>query len=199
MRSPMKTSACHPFQTLVATGSTQDPNGTIWPLGDSLLLGAVSRFRPFVQHWRNNRTRPNYGRSLTPFSNGCGHKAKLVAQPKRRTQENCVYHAADSSSKWIGMTEAAANTRDKLNEPERKVLLLLAQGHTVKSIARQTGWTAPAVNERLRSARQKTGVGSSRELARLITQENEDTKIGLAGSSDQFLGSVDKLVHPQAD
>ncbi|MBN8809286.1 MAG: hypothetical protein J0I47_13775 [Sphingomonas sp.] len=55
-----------------------------------------------------------------------------------------------------------------LNAAEREALALLASGHTAKSIATLTGRTEAAVNERLRDARRKTGVGSSRELARLL-------------------------------
>lgn len=44
--------------------------------------------------------------------------------------------------------------------------------------------TEGAVNERLREARRKTGVGSSRELARLAAApENRDEKIGVAGAA----------------
>lgn len=68
-----------------------------------------------------------------------------------------------------------------LNPAEREVLTLLAQGHTAKSIATLTGKSEGAVNERLREARRKTGMGSSRELARLYAvQENRDEQIGVA-------------------
>ena len=68
----------------------------------------------------------------------------------------------------------------RLNEAERRVLSLLAEGHTAKSIARSIDCTPSAVNERLREARRKTGVGSSRELARLLkAQENRDEQIGV--------------------
>jgi DNA-binding CsgD family transcriptional regulator len=69
---------------------------------------------------------------------------------------------------------------DRLNDAERGVLRLLAEGHTAKSIANATGSTPAAVNERLREARRKTGVGSSRELARLLrAQENRHEQIGV--------------------
>lgn len=69
----------------------------------------------------------------------------------------------------------------RLNATERDILQLLGAGHTAKSIATLRGLSVAAVNERLRSARRKTGVGSSRELARLLTaQENRDDFIGLA-------------------
>ncbi|WP_066811622.1 helix-turn-helix transcriptional regulator [Sphingomonas asaccharolytica] len=71
----------------------------------------------------------------------------------------------------------------KLNAAERTALSLLAQGHTAKSIATLTDRSVGAVNERLREARRKTGVGSSRELARLFAaQENRDDLIGMAPS-----------------
>jgi len=57
---------------------------------------------------------------------------------------------------------------DALNARELEVLRLLAEGHTIKSIAAQLGRTEASINERLRDARRKTGVGSSRELARQL-------------------------------
>lgn len=71
----------------------------------------------------------------------------------------------------------------RLNDAERQVLRMLGEGHTAKSIANATGSTPAAVNERLREARRKTGVGSSRELARLLkAQENrhEQMRLGRA-------------------
>lgn len=55
-----------------------------------------------------------------------------------------------------------------LNDNELEILRLLASGHTAKSIAASLGRSETAINERLREARRKTGVGSSRELARLL-------------------------------
>ena len=70
----------------------------------------------------------------------------------------------------------------ELNDTEREYLLLLQRGHTAKTIAVSKGVTEAAVNERFRSARRKTGVGSSRELARRLgpIQENRDEVFGLA-------------------
>jgi DNA-binding CsgD family transcriptional regulator len=74
----------------------------------------------------------------------------------------------------------------RLNEAERRVLRLLAEGHTVKSIASEFGTTPAAVNERLREARRKTGAGSSRELARLLrSQENRHEQLGV-GRAQSF-------------
>lgn len=55
-----------------------------------------------------------------------------------------------------------------LSDKELEVLHLLAMGHTGKSIAARLGQSEASVNERLRDARRKTGVGSSRELARIV-------------------------------
>ena len=70
---------------------------------------------------------------------------------------------------------------DALNQRELEILRLLAGGHTVKSIAVQLGRSEASINDRLREARRKTGVGSSRELARLIdTQKIWDRKSDLS-------------------
>lgn len=76
------------------------------------------------------------------------------------------------------------------------MLRLLASGHTVKSIAAQLGRSEPSINERLRDARRKTGVGSSRELARLLAaQKNRDRNIGLAPTSP----AIDAVEQPASD
>ena len=73
----------------------------------------------------------------------------------------------------------AANL-SRLNESERRILRMLAEGHTAKTVATELETSPAAVNERLREARRKTGVGSSRELARLLkAQENCDEIIGV--------------------
>ena len=63
---------------------------------------------------------------------------------------------------------------------------LLAHGHTAKTIATLEGLSVNVVNERLRSARRKTGAVSSRELARLVgrdegraAQENRNKFFGV--------------------
>lgn len=73
----------------------------------------------------------------------------------------------------------------RLNDAERRILRLLAEGHTIKSAAGIIGASPAALNERLREARRKTGVGSSRELARkLRALENRDREIGVAADRD---------------
>lgn len=68
----------------------------------------------------------------------------------------------------------------RLNDSEREILRLLAQGHTAKSVADLTGRSVGSVNERLRDARRKTGVSSSRALSRaFVAQENRDDLIDI--------------------
>lgn len=68
-----------------------------------------------------------------------------------------------------------------LSDREMEVLRLLVAGHTVKTIAARLGRSETSINERLRSARRKTGVGSSRELARLLDfQKTCDENIDLS-------------------
>lgn len=67
----------------------------------------------------------------------------------------------------------------RLSEREREVLRLLVRGHDIKSIARQLGISTTAVNERLRQSRQKLGVSSSREAARMVASEEGDHNISV--------------------
>jgi DNA-binding CsgD family transcriptional regulator len=82
----------------------------------------------------------------------------------------------------------------RLSNSEQQVLRLLAEGHTAKSIASELGLSQGAVNDRLRSARKKAGVGSSRELARWLrtaetgSPETGAEKIGL--SAPRVIGKM---------
>lgn len=68
-----------------------------------------------------------------------------------------------------------------LTDKELEVLRMLTAGHTIKSIAATLGRSEASINERLRDARRKTGIGSSRELARLVAgQENWPRKTDLS-------------------
>ncbi|WP_395395416.1 hypothetical protein WBP07_08215 [Novosphingobium sp. BL-8A] len=79
----------------------------------------------------------------------------------------------------------------KLSETELHILRLFAQGHTAKSVAAETERTVGAVNERLREARRKTGIASSRELARILAaQEYRDDKIDLDQRHEGHQGSI---------
>jgi len=70
-----------------------------------------------------------------------------------------------------------------LSTKELEILHLLAMGHTGKSIAARLGQSEASINERLRDARRKTGVSSSRELARIVdAQKIWDKNIDLSSS-----------------
>lgn len=56
----------------------------------------------------------------------------------------------------------------QLSDREKQILRLLAHGHDAKSAARMLDVSIHTVNERLRDARRKLGVSSSREAARLL-------------------------------
>lgn len=65
---------------------------------------------------------------------------------------------------------------DALTAKEKDALRLLLCGHDAKSSARELGLSVHTVNERLRDARRKLGVTSSREAARLLlAAEGRDT------------------------
>lgn len=55
-----------------------------------------------------------------------------------------------------------------LTEKEKQTLRLMVRGHDAKSLARHLGLSVHTVNERLRDARRKLDVSSSREAARLL-------------------------------
>ncbi len=55
-----------------------------------------------------------------------------------------------------------------LSEKEKQTLRLIVRGHDAKSMARHLGLSVHTVNERLRDARRKLEVSSSREAARLL-------------------------------
>jgi len=55
-----------------------------------------------------------------------------------------------------------------LTEKEKQTLRLIVRGHDAKSIARSLGLSVHTINERLRDARRKMEVSSSREAARLL-------------------------------
>ncbi|WP_207780680.1 sigma factor-like helix-turn-helix DNA-binding protein [Caulobacter radicis] len=88
----------------------------------------------------------------------------------------------------------------RLSDAERRALLLLAHGHTAKTAAVELGVSEGSINERLREARRKAGVGSSRQLARIVAaeaqagkdkaapQENRDRKIGMAAPATRGQG-----------
>jgi TonB family protein len=76
--------------------------------------------------------------------------------------------------------------------------MLLAQGHEAKSIASTLELSVHTVNERLRSARRKLGVSSSREAARLLLAQegreahknsgHKEIRVARAGPGQSELG-----------
>lgn len=66
-----------------------------------------------------------------------------------------------------------------LTEKEKQTLRLIVRGHDAKSVARSLGLSVHTINERLRDARRKMAVSSSREAARLLF-ESEGGEPGAA-------------------
>lgn len=64
---------------------------------------------------------------------------------------------------------------DALTDKEKQVLRLLVRGHDAKSIARHLALSVHTINERLRDARRKLAVASSREAARLLFEHEDGT------------------------
>lgn len=75
-----------------------------------------------------------------------------------------------------------------LTEKEKQTLRLIARGHDAKSSARDLGLSVHTINERLREARRKMAVSSSREAARrLLAAESP----GGAPATPQFSADID--------
>lgn len=66
------------------------------------------------------------------------------------------------------MQMPAARTLDTLTDREKATLRLIVRGHDAKSAARALDLSVHTINERLRAARRKLAVSSSREAARLL-------------------------------
>jgi DNA-binding CsgD family transcriptional regulator len=76
-----------------------------------------------------------------------------------------------------------ASSLDVLTDKEKDALRLLLRGHDAKSSARELGLSVHTVNDRLRDARRKLGVTSSREAARRLLAEE--------GGAPETLGDKD--------
>jgi DNA-binding CsgD family transcriptional regulator len=80
-----------------------------------------------------------------------------------------------------------------LTEREKQTLRLLLDGHDAKSMARHLGLSVHTINERLRDARRKLAVSSSKEAARLLRRaEGGPETLG-----DRHLGDADPAKHDQ--
>lgn len=83
-----------------------------------------------------------------------------------------------------------------LTEREKETLRLLLVGHDAKSIAHHLGLSVHTVNERLRDARRKLGVSSSREAARRLVRLEGHPPKSLA---DKDLGVAPEARNPHPD
>ena len=70
-----------------------------------------------------------------------------------------------------------------LTEKEKETLRLILQGHDAKSMANALDLSVHTINERLRAARRKFEVTSSKEAARLLLE--------VEGATPEFLGAKD--------
>lgn len=66
------------------------------------------------------------------------------------------------------MTMTARDGIGTLTEKEKQTLRLIVRGHDAKSTARSLNLSVHTINERLRDARRKMAVSSSREAARML-------------------------------
>lgn len=66
------------------------------------------------------------------------------------------------------MLEPMTDRCAALTEKEKQTLRLIVRGHDAKSTARHLGLSVHTINERLRDARRKLAVSSSREAARML-------------------------------
>lgn len=91
---------------------------------------------------------------------------------------------------------------DTLTDKEKETLRLIVRGHDAKSAASELDLSVHTINERLRSARRKLDVTSSREAARLLL-ESEGVSIDTGPAADpQNLGHKafgDASAPPSAD
>lgn len=82
--------------------------------------------------------------------------------------------------------ETQVDGRDwALTDKEKQTLRLIVRGHDAKSTARTLGLSVHTINERLREARRKMAVSSSREAARLLLAAEGD---GVATPTPNPLG-----------
>lgn len=75
------------------------------------------------------------------------------------------------------MTMQAKAGIGALTDREKQTLRLIVRGHDAKSIARELNLSVHTINERLRDARRKLAVSSSREAARMLLEVEGDTSL----------------------
>ena len=81
-----------------------------------------------------------------------------------------------------------------LTEKEKQTLRLLLDGHDAKSMARQLELSVHTINERLRDARRKLAVSSSKEAARVVREIEaaNPERLGDKGFGDAETPSIDQ-------
>ena len=80
-----------------------------------------------------------------------------------------------------------------LTEREKQALRLMGRGHDAKSMASHLGLSVHTVNERLRAARRKLAVSSSREAARRLLDSEPDSP---NSSGHRILGEAGPHLSP---
>ena len=86
-----------------------------------------------------------------------------------------------------------------LTEKEKQTLRLIVCGHDAKSTARSLGLSVHTINERLRDARRKMAVSSSREAARLLLDAERKSS---ASTDPDLFGDMEMgadATHPPVD
>lgn len=79
---------------------------------------------------------------------------------------------------------------EALSEREKKTLRLLIRGHNAKSIAHSLGLSVHTVNDRLRDARRKLNVSSSREAARRLAEFEQWSPYSVGGKELGVAGNA---------
>lgn len=92
------------------------------------------------------------------------------------------------------MTKRVIQGVEALTEKERQTLRLIVRGHDAKSIARHLDLSVHTINERLRDARRKLNVSSSREAARMLLDAEGEPPIS---SGDTIIGEAVKAPNLQ--
>ncbi len=77
-----------------------------------------------------------------------------------------------------------------LSEREKETLRLLIRGHNAKSIAHSLGLSVHTVNDRLRDARRKLNVSSSREAARRLAESEQWSPYSIGGKELGVAGNA---------
>jgi DNA-binding CsgD family transcriptional regulator len=79
-----------------------------------------------------------------------------------------------------------------LTEKEKQTLRLIVRGHDAESIARNLDLSVHTINERLRDARRKMSVSSSREAARMLldTEGGDHQPFGPNSLGDTKIGEA---------